>query len=100
MSSYELIRMCYKGPHSNVYYMSCAKYRFVQSMDCPAQSSDRYFAQQSIDLLCIPQLLYMYVYVQSMDMCNPRIVLRTVPGNTLCKTQIKYDCNLILSSQL
>ena len=30
--------------------MLCTKYGFVQSMDCPAQSIDRYFAQQSMDL--------------------------------------------------
>ena len=34
-------------------YMLCAKYGFAQSMDCPAQSTNRYFAQQSMDLLRI-----------------------------------------------
>ena len=31
--------------------MLCAKYGFVQSMGCPTQRSDRYFAHQTIDLL-------------------------------------------------
>ena len=38
-------------------YMLCAKYGFAQSMDCPVQSSDRYFAQQSMDLLHIPWIV-------------------------------------------
>ena len=29
----------------------CAKYGIVQSMGCPTQSSDHYFAKQTIDLL-------------------------------------------------
>ena len=39
-------------------YMLCAKYGYAQSMDCPAQSSDRYFAQQSMDLLRIPWIVH------------------------------------------
>ena len=37
--------------------MLCAKYGFAQSMDCPAQSINRYFAQQSMDLLCTPWIV-------------------------------------------
>ena len=29
--------------------MLCANQEFAQSMDCPAQSNDRYFAQQTMD---------------------------------------------------
>ena len=43
--------------------MLCAKYGFAQSMECPAQSSDQYFAQQSMDLLRIPWI----DFAQSMD---------------------------------
>ena len=38
-------------------YMLCAKYGFAQSMDCPVQSIDRYFAQQSMDWLRIPWIV-------------------------------------------
>ena len=38
----------------------------MQSMDCPAQSSDQYFAQQSMDLLRIPWIVAR-CFVQSMD---------------------------------
>ena len=34
-------------------YVMREVYGFSQSMDCPAQSIDRYFAQQSMDLLRI-----------------------------------------------
>ena len=34
--------------------MLCTKYGFAQFMDCPVQSIDRYFTQQSMDLLRIP----------------------------------------------
>ena len=33
--------------------MLCAKYGFAQSMDCPAQSSNRYFAQQSTSVFLV-----------------------------------------------
>ena len=55
--------------------MLCAKYGFAQSMDCPAQSSDLYFAQQSTDLLRIPWILQLlcanYGFAQSMDYPAP-----------------------------
>ena len=37
--------------------MLCTKYGFAQTMDCPAQSINRYFAQQSMDLLRIPWIV-------------------------------------------
>ena len=30
-------------------YMLCTNYEFVQSMDFPVQSNDRYFVQQTMD---------------------------------------------------
>ena len=55
-------------------YMLCAKYGFAQSMDCAAQSSDRYFAQQSMDLLRIPWIVRSVytlrkVWIQQMGFC-------------------------------
>ena len=38
--------------------MLCANYEFVQSMDYPAQSNDRYFVQQTMDYLRIPWIVY------------------------------------------
>ena len=35
--------------------MLCAKLGFAQSMDCPAQSHDTYFAQKSMDCAVIVQ---------------------------------------------
>ena len=47
-------------------YMLCAKYGFAQSMDCPAQSSDLYFAQQSTDLLRIPWIVLRQVAIDTL----------------------------------
>ena len=61
-----------------LHYMLCANYEFAQSMDCPVQSNDRYFVQQTMDwLLCsilwitsafygLPTLLF----AQSMDLAR------------------------------
>ena len=38
--------------------MLCAKLEFAQSMDCPVQSHDTYFAQQTMDYLRIPWIVY------------------------------------------
>ena len=38
-------------------YMLCAKLEFAQSMDCPAQSHDTYFAQKSMDCAVIAQTM-------------------------------------------
>ena len=49
-------------------YMLCANYEFAQSMDCPAQSNDRYFfVQQTMDYLRIPWIAYTLLFAQSMD---------------------------------
>ena len=48
-------------------YLLCAKYGFAQSKDCPAQSIDQYFVQQSMDF-----------FAHSMD----------CPVGTLCKVWI------------
>ena len=40
-----------------VHYVICAKYGFAQPVDCPAQSSDRYFVKQSMDLLRTPWIV-------------------------------------------
>ena len=39
----------------NAVYILCAKLEFAQSMDCPAQSHDTYFAQQTMR---IPWIVY------------------------------------------
>ena len=46
--------------------MYCAKYGFVQSMGCPTQSSDRYFAQQTMDFLpnCNPWIVHSVPYAK------------------------------------
>ena len=37
-----------------IIYMLGAKYAFVQSTDCAAQTMDPYFVQQSMDFVCNP----------------------------------------------
>ena len=37
--------------------MLCENYEFAQSMDCPAQSHDTYFAQKSMDYAVIAQTM-------------------------------------------
>ena len=39
--------------------MLCVKYRLTQSMDCPVQSSDCYFAQQNIDFVRISWIVHL-----------------------------------------
>ena len=55
--------------NTHIVHMLCAKYGFKQSRDCPAKSSDRYFAKQSIDLLRIPWISPRY-FAQSIDQAD------------------------------
>ena len=48
-------------------YMLCANYEFVQSMDCPVQSNDRYFVQQ---ISCAFHGLSTLLFAQSMDLAQ------------------------------
>ena len=52
-------------------YMLCAKHGFAQSRDCPAQTLDTWFVQQTMDGPRNPRI----ARAQTMDRDNPGIVL-------------------------
>ena len=52
-----LIAFAVTVPIFNIVYMLCAKYGFVQSTDCAAQTMDPYFARQSMDYARNPWII-------------------------------------------